>query len=164
MFNTKVTSKLIASSLLLVGIVGVAPKAMADDFIFNGTVPTTCAFATTPTTTLTVNQAARTFSGTAATATVNCNKSTATLQITSVTEGGSNPATADQDTDIVATANLTGVTTASLTANRGVTGSTTQTLGLGATSVDLSLNADLSNNTVLPAGSYAYTVTMTITP
>jgi hypothetical protein len=161
-FNNKLTSKLIAGSLLVAGIAGIAPKAMAEDFIFQSNVAPACAFNSSYSTAL--NLTSKTFSGSTTGVAINCNVPTATLNITNITEDAANPTKVSANTKLSATANLSNANTGNITATGAVAGTPVSLSTLGTTNVGLSMTADLEDRGTLAAGLYRYTVVMTLTP
>jgi len=104
-------------------------------------------------------------------ATIFTNQANHNFSITNITEGNDNPVKiADGDVSIAVTATLGIATTGTASAMREednmLTASSQVPLSLGFTSVTLALSADFSPGgfTSVPAGSYTYTVALTLTP
>jgi len=186
--------KLGISKLLLVGLLAstgtvlatsraVAQDVRAVDVTATATVPVSCGFVTSATTNfvLVVNQSNRTFTTAAddGAARVNCNATGATLTVMSLTESysaqGGNVdgefTAEDGDLGLAGTVTVTqadGTTdTITLTwpAGGSFSASSTETLQLGTTDIDLSLTGTFANSfTVIPAGTYSYTIGLQVTP
>ncbi len=172
--NMKISSlKILSTSIALLtgfSVVGFAQSAMAQSAVFNftETISSACQFdalglgngfsSTAP-----LTQNGQNLEGSDS-VTVNCNFTGATLQITDVSQSPTaGAATIANVVNLDATADLTGDTTATLTAD-GSTQSALQTLNAGATAVDLDFVADFASDTAsLTAGSYSYEVVMTLT-
>jgi len=174
------------SKLLLVGLLAsigpvlttsraVAQDTRAVDVTATATVPVNCGFVTSATTnfTLVVNQSDQTF--TTATdadgaARVDCNDTGATLTVATLTEGNDNPEkVADGDLGLTGTVTVTQVdgTTDEINltwpASGSFSASTTETLQLGTTNIDLDLTGTFANSfTVIPEGTYTYTIGLTV--
>lgn len=157
--KSRLTSQLIASSLLLAGITIVAPKANAADFIFDGSVADECSFDQALYDGILTENGTKLESNTITT-NINCNKVGQTLTISAPVAGAANPAAADSAT---ATAELTGVNAASL--DSSTVNTSASLTNLGNTIIAVSMEADFGTTyPVVPAGDYVYTVTLTLTP
>lgn len=147
------TSKLLISSLLVAGAVALAPKAMAEDVIFSGTVTESCVFSNNTAGSLGAD--ATTLSSTnsggiSATVDLTCNTTTGNVTIQSITDGNSTAATSTSAT----------VTGASVTMS--FPGTVTASVNQGKTPLTVDMTATFSN--FVPAGSYTYTVVLLASP
>ena len=164
-FKSKLTSKLIASSLLITGIATVAPKATANpvDIDFAVNVTPSCAFSNVTGGVLVAPTTGTTFTTSSnGTATLTCNTTTATLDIAQPTQGA-NPASA---TSMDFSGTITPSAASGVAATNITNATANQTginLGLGANDISLSMRATLPSGAI-PAGNYVYTVTLTANP
>ena len=161
--SRKLTSKLIASSLLIAGIAGIASKATANsvDIDFAVNVTESCAFSDVTGGELVASGNTFTTSSNGV-ATLTCNTNTATLDIAKPTDAG-NPATADliEFSGTITPPAASGVTATTMTS---VTADQTDIpLGIGANAISLSMEATLPSGAI-PAGNYTYTMVLTANP
>ncbi len=163
--SRKLTSKLIASSLLIAGITGIASKATANsvDIDFAVNVTESCAFSDVTGGVLVEPTSGTTFTTSSnGVATLTCNTNTATLDIAKPTDAG-NPATADliEFSGTITPPAASGVTATTMTS---VTADQTDIpLGIGANAISLSMEATLPSGAI-PAGNYTYTMVLTANP
>ena len=163
--SRKLTSKLIASSLLIAGIAGIAPRTSAEDFIFTGQVDDTCVFdnsgdfdgeidvdagGTKLETTVAINQS------------FFCNTAGKTITISAPAET-TVPTAAASKAILTATADINSGSK-SISKDSDGNGTDNTTLDYGATTVDITMEADFSTLGSVPAGDYTYTVVLTIAP
>lgn len=153
------STKLLATSLVLASAVAVVPKAMAQsvDMDFSATITKSCSFGA-------VTSGQLQESGSTLTTLTNgsveltCNNSLASLNIAAPTQGGSNPLAAST----IEYSGTVGATSVSLT------GAPTPNILIGASTQTISLNLSASAFTgspsVLPAGTYVYTIELTANP
>lgn len=151
---------LIASALVLCGTLGFTSAAKAEDFQMSGTVDGSCVFTATANGTLapsgspvTVLDSAAT-GGSAATATVNCNKA-GTLTIAAPTFVGTD-ATGFVDTNATTTFSVEG--TGASTISESAAG--TPALNYGDTNLQINMAVD-NGGVAIPAGTYTYSITLT---
>ena len=157
---------LIASAIVTAGALAYAPQSFAqttEDVEFSGTVPGACTFTSVVNGTLGLDGAGNTFdstlaSGTSGRAFLTCTAS-ATLSV-------SNPTLSSGPSYIAPTGGGDALNSL-VTAVSGATGTATDdgtllALPVGATVLDVDMDADADS--AFPAGSYTFVVTLTVTP
>ncbi len=158
--KSALTSKLIACSLLMAGIVGIAPRAIAEDIPFTGTVNSSCAITDiTPGSLALQSGGVDTIETTLdATFKATCNVTTATVTMGSVTSGTDH--TGEAVSDITVTRTVSGGT---LTLNESNT-SGTATFTAGTPEDFTATLSATATDGVMDAGKYAYSFAVTVTP
>ncbi len=155
MNSRSLTSKLLISSLLVAGVVAFAPKAVAEDMIFSGTVADSCVFDNKSGGTLAADGATLSSTndgGASGSVDLICNTTTSTVSIQSITDTNTN--TADSTS-----ATVTGASGGTLTFN----GSQVSTsVSQGTTTLTVNMEATFTD--VVPADSYTYTVVLSASP
>ncbi|TFI52393.1 hypothetical protein BLD44_020815 [Mastigocladus laminosus UU774] len=152
----------VTSALLLGSWIAIAPRAFAAGTVnvpFGGTVTASCSFSGTPGSGTLANPTPFSLSslvgGSAGSATVQCSGATGSLQITGVTKtAGPNLSSPTYNATAVG-----GVVNATYTA-----GVSTPAPVLPGLAIPLIVNMDVVDTAALPAGTYGFTVDMTVTP
>ncbi|MEH2087635.1 hypothetical protein [Nostoc sp.] len=150
---------LLASALLITGTIVAAPSAFAvdGDVTFSGIVSGTCVFGSTPVAgSITTSGAnATSLSGTSATTDVTCN-SPASLSVAAPVQDLGSILTGTKTSSVAAS----GTT---LSANTTDTGTAITLVTGEKANLTVAMTAGNSGN-IIPADTYAYTVTLTATP
>lgn len=156
---------LLASALLVTGTVIAAPSAFAETQVvnFSGTIPQTCVFGTTNAGTLKGTGANSTTlstansGGAAGTSNVTCNYAANLIVGAPVQTSGTTLTGATLSSSVSATGTTLG------TANTTNGGSAIPLITGEIESLNIGMSADYGT-TIIPAGAYGYTVTLTVAP
>lgn len=149
------STKLALASITLISAVSFAPSAIAEDIIFTGEVTPSCVFSNTTNGTLVENATGTGLTsqgGTAGQTTLTCNKAGGTLTVDAINPAVANP---------VATTNTPNVTVTGLSDTISAINGSLNTLPLGANTITANMTAVTTDNSVIPAGDYSYTLVLT---